>query len=120
MLLEVLVYLQDDKVAPTAMKLLKDAPTQEEQLEYVRSLRMLKTGWTPELRQQYFTWFLKAAKYKGGTSFGNFLRLIKADAIANLTDAGESRTEGDLEREPGYVAVAGGAGTAVREGIQDR
>ncbi len=86
-LLQVFVYLQDDTVAPKAMKLLKDAPTQEEQLEYVRALRVLKTGWTPELRKDYFTWFLKAASYKGGNSFGNFLKLIKADAVATLTPA---------------------------------
>jgi putative heme-binding domain-containing protein len=85
MLLEILVYLQDEKVAPVAMKLLKDAPTQEEQLEYARSLRVLKAGWTPELRKDYFTWFLKAANYKGGSSFQGFLRLIKADAVATLT-----------------------------------
>src|SRR5262249_54216471 len=59
-LLQVFVFLQDDTVAPKAIKLIKDAPTQEEQLEYVRYLRMLKAGWTPELRKDYFTWFLKA------------------------------------------------------------
>jgi putative heme-binding domain-containing protein len=83
-LLQVFVYLQDEKTAAAGMKLLKDAPTQEEQLEYVRALRVLKTGWTPELRKEYFMWFLKAANYKGGNSFGNFLKLIKADAVATL------------------------------------
>ena len=83
-LLQVFVYLQDDAVLPKAMKLLREAPTQEEQLEYVRALRMQKAGWTPELRKEYFTWFLKAANYKGGSSFGNFLKLIKADAVATL------------------------------------
>jgi putative heme-binding domain-containing protein len=85
MLLEILVYFQDDTVAPKAVKLLKDAPTQEEQLEYARSLRMLKAGWSPELRKDYFLWFVKAANYKGGSSFANFLRLIKDDAVRTLT-----------------------------------
>jgi putative heme-binding domain-containing protein len=84
-LLPVFVYLQDGRVAAKGMELLRTAPTQEEQLEYVRSLRMLKAGWTPELRKEYFTWFLKAASYKGGSSFANFLRLIKTDAIATLS-----------------------------------
>jgi putative heme-binding domain-containing protein len=83
-LLQVFVYLQDRSASEKGMKLLRTAPTQEEQLEYVRALRMLKAGWTPELRKEYFTWFLKAAKYKGGSSFANFLRLIKADAVASL------------------------------------
>src|SRR5262249_11857793 len=60
-LLQIFVFLQDEAVAAKAIKLLKEAPTQEEQLEYVRALRMLKAGWTPELRKDYFLWFAKAA-----------------------------------------------------------
>jgi putative heme-binding domain-containing protein len=86
MILEILVYLQDDSVAPKALKLLRDAPTQEEQIEYARSLRMLKPGWTLPLRKEYFTWFVRAAGYKGGVSLGNSLKRIRTDAIATLTD----------------------------------
>jgi putative heme-binding domain-containing protein len=86
-LLQVLVFLQDEATAAKGVKLLKDAPTQEEQLEYARALRMLKTGWTPELRKDYFLWFVRAMNYKGGSSFSKFLGLIKADAVATLTDA---------------------------------
>lgn len=87
MLLEILVFLQDETVAPKAVKLLKDAPTQEEQIEYARSLRMLKSGWSPDLRKDYFAWFVKAANYKGGNSFGKFLKLIRDDAVLTLTNA---------------------------------
>ncbi len=100
MVLEILVYLQDETTAPKAMKLLREAPTQEEQLEYVRSLRMLKAGWTPELRKEYFTWFLKAGNYKGGNSFQGFLRLIKADAVANLTDAERAALKDIINADP--------------------
>ncbi|WP_439620609.1 c-type cytochrome [Gemmata sp.] len=86
-LLQVFVFLQDEATAAKGMKLLKESPTQEEQLEYVRALRMLKAGWTPELRRDYFLWFVRAENYKGGSSFANFLKLIKADAVATLTDA---------------------------------
>ena len=61
------------------------APTQEEQMEYARSLRMLKTGWTPEQRKEYFSWFLKAAHFKGGNSFTGFMKNIKSDAVALLS-----------------------------------
>ena len=84
-LCQVLIYLGAPDAATKTMALLKDAPTQEEQLEFVRALRVLKTGWTPELRKEYFTWFLRAANYKGGASFGGFLKLIKADTVATLT-----------------------------------
>jgi hypothetical protein len=50
-LLQVFIYLQSDKAAAKGVKLLADAPTQEEQMEYARSLRMLKTGWTKDLRE---------------------------------------------------------------------
>jgi putative heme-binding domain-containing protein len=84
-LCEVLVALEVPSTATKTMKLLSEAPTQEEQLEYVRALRVLKSGWTPELRKDYFTWFIKAANYRGGSSFQGFTRLIKADAVATLS-----------------------------------
>lgn len=83
-MVQILVAL-DAVNAAKVMKLLREAPTQEEQMEYARSLRMLKSGWTGDLRREYFTWFHKAANYRGGASFGGFLRLIKADAVKNLT-----------------------------------
>jgi putative heme-binding domain-containing protein len=84
-LCQLLVYLQAPHVAAKSLKLIEEAPTQEEQMEYAKSLRMLKTGWTPEQRKEYFSWFLKAAHYKGGASFTGFLSNIKKGAVATLT-----------------------------------
>jgi putative heme-binding domain-containing protein len=67
------------------VKVLQQAPTQEEQIEFARSLRMLRAGWTPELRTTYFEWFNKAAGFRGGASFGLFVANIKKDATATLT-----------------------------------
>ena len=86
-MIQVFVYLQGDKAAEKGVTLLLDAPTQEEQIEYARALRMLKTGWTPELRKGYFEWFVKAQTYKGGNSFGKFLDMIKRDAVLTLSGA---------------------------------
>jgi putative heme-binding domain-containing protein len=104
-LLQVLVYLQAPEAAATGMKLLGDAPTQEEQLDYVRYLRMLKSGWTPELRKEYFTWFLKAASYKGGSSFSNFLKLIKTDAVATLTDSERVALKDVINAKPSTARI---------------
>jgi putative heme-binding domain-containing protein len=104
-LLQVFVYLQDDTVAPKAMKLLKDAPTQEEQLEYVRALRMLRTGWTPELRKDYFTWFIKAANYRGGASLEGFLTRIRKDALATLTADEKTALAAVLNVDPKTVKL---------------
>src|SRR5262249_46250034 len=69
------------------------------------SLRMLKAGWTPELRREYFLWFVKAANYKGGSSFGNFLKLIKDDAVANLSDADKVALKEVIEANPEKVKL---------------
>ncbi|MFO0804816.1 MAG: c-type cytochrome [Gemmataceae bacterium] len=104
-MLAIFVFLQDGAAAAKGMKLLRDAPTQEEQMEYARSLRMLKTGWTPELRSEYFTWLLKAANYRGGASFGGFLRLIKADAVKTLTAAEAKALAPIINAPPGSVKI---------------
>jgi putative heme-binding domain-containing protein len=84
---QLLVYLQAPSAAPKLVQLLQTAPTQEEQIEYARSLRKLQAGWTPELRKTYFEWFNKAAGYRGGASFGLFVANIKKDAQELLSEA---------------------------------
>ena len=86
LLCETLAYLQSPTVAAKAMALIESAPTQEEQVQYARSIRLLKTGWTPALQTQYFEWFLKAANYRGGASFAKFIEFIRNDAVATLSD----------------------------------
>jgi putative heme-binding domain-containing protein len=86
LLCETLVYLQSPSVATKGLALIDRAATQEEQIEYARSLRMLKTGWTNETRTKYFQWFLKAASFRGGASFDKFIEFIRNDALATLTE----------------------------------
>lgn len=104
-LLQVLVYLQSTVAAKEGMKLLRESPTQEEQIEYARSLRMLKAGWTPELRTEYFTWFVKAAGYKGGSSFGKFLKLIRDEAILTLLPAEQVAMKDLIAADPATVKL---------------
>src|SRR5947209_14331656 len=85
-LCKLLVYLQAPSAAAKTMALMTKAPTQEEQMEYALSLRNLRTGWTPEERKTYFTWFLKAANYRGGHSFAGFVANIKKEALASLSE----------------------------------
>jgi putative heme-binding domain-containing protein len=104
-LCQVLVYLEAPNVAVKTMKLLADAPTQEEQIEYVKSLRVLKTGWTPELRKDYFSWFLKGGTFRGGASFEGFVRNIKADAVKELTEEEKTALQTILEAKPSETTV---------------
>jgi len=100
LLCETLAYLQSPTVAAKGMALIAAAPTQEEQIEYARSLRFVTAGWTPELRTQYFEWFLKAASYTGGASFEKFLEFIRNDAVASLTAAERTQFAELLARKP--------------------
>ena len=95
-----LVYLQAPTVAAKTIALIDDAPTQEEQIDYARALRMLKAGWTPELRRAQFEWFVKAMNYRGGNSFGLFVQNIKTDAIATLTEAEKTALQPIIDKQP--------------------
>lgn len=100
LLCETLAWLQSPTVATKAIALMESAPTQEEQMQYARSIRMLQAGWTTELRTAYFEWFLKAANYKGGASFNTFIKFIRDDAVASLTDSEKASFAELLAKQP--------------------
>ena len=87
LLTETLAYLQHPNTASKAMALIEAAPSQEPQMEYARSIRFLKTGWTSELRKQQLEWFLRAANYNGGASFAKFIEFIRNDSLATFSEA---------------------------------
>ncbi len=99
-LCQILVYLEAPGVAARSLKLLAAAPTQEEQIDFARCLRELKTGWTADQRREYFGWFVKAAAYKGGMSFAGFIQMIKADAVAKLSPEEKAELKPVLEARP--------------------
>ena len=100
LLCETLAYLQAPTVAEKGIALLTQAPTQEEQMEYARSLRNLQNGWSKELRTQYFNWFLKAANYRGGASFTKFIEFIRNDAVASLSPTEKKDLASLLAKKP--------------------
>ncbi|HEY3898343.1 MAG TPA: heme-binding protein [Chthoniobacter sp.] len=100
LLCDTLVYLQSPTVASKAVPMIEKATTQEEQMEYARSLRMLKTGWTKPLHTAYFEWFLKAANYRGGASFAKFIEFIRNDAVASLSDTEKTELADVLAKQP--------------------
>ncbi|MBT3636443.1 MAG: c-type cytochrome, partial [Opitutae bacterium] len=100
LLCETLSFLEAPSAAKKGIALLMDAPTQEEQMEYARSLRTLKTGWNKKLRTQYFNWFLKAANYRGGASFTKFIEFIRNDAVASLSAQEKKELSDLLKKKP--------------------
>lgn len=105
-LCKLLCYLQADGVAAKALALVKKAPTQEEQMDYIASLRNVTSGWTPDLRKQYFEWFNRAAGYRGGASFAGFVSAIKADAVAKLSAAERETLKPIIEAKPSTEPAA--------------
>ncbi len=100
LLTETLAHLQAPNTAAKGMALIAAAESQEPQMEYARSLRFLKTGWTPELRKQQLEWFLKAANYRGGASFEKFIEFIRNDSLATFTEAEKSAHAALIAQKP--------------------
>ena len=105
-LAQLLVYLQAPTAAAKTVALLQSAPTQEEQIQYAKTLRHLTEGWNDNLRKEYFNWFIRASGYKGGASFALFVENIKQDAVAKLTDQQRQTLKPILNAKPaGQVNV---------------
>ncbi len=85
LLTETLSHLQSPNLAAKAMALVARSGSQEPEMEIMRSLRMLKAGWTPALREAQLNWFVKAASYRGGSSFTKFVEFIRNDSLATFT-----------------------------------
>ncbi|WP_439555663.1 c-type cytochrome [Dyadobacter sp.] len=63
--------------------LLEKMPPQQ-QTFYAIMLSSAKTGWTPALREQYFSWFKKAFSYQGGRSYIGFIDKARQLALKNV------------------------------------
>jgi putative heme-binding domain-containing protein len=55
-----------------------------QQTFYAFVLSGAKTGWTPELRDEYFKWYDKAFSFKGGRSYIGFLEKARQIALKNV------------------------------------
>ncbi len=100
LLCETLVYLQSPTVADKAISLINRSPSQEEQIEYARSLRALKTGWTMATRTAYLEWFLKASNFRGGASFAKFIEFIRNDALSTLSETEKTELATLIAQKP--------------------
>jgi len=99
-LIQLLCYLQCPDAAAKGIALLKEAPSQEEQMAYAKSLRHLKTGWTRPLRRDFFAWFSRAAGYKGGASFALFVQDMKKTALSNTPEKEKKALLKVIEAKP--------------------
>lgn len=87
LLSNLLVYLDAPSAAAKIMAQIRESQSPEEQVDYALALRVLDTGWTPELREEYFRWFVeRAGSFRGGNSFNNAMRSIQRDAVGLLSE----------------------------------
>jgi len=99
-LCRLLVHLGHPAVARKTLDLLSQAATQEDQVHYAYCLRALEGPWTIDERREYFGWFAKATRLRGGFSFADFLKNIRQQAIQRLNDAERAALADVLEVEP--------------------
>ncbi len=120
-LCRLLVASGAETVVEKTMRLLDEAPTQEEQIHYVVCLRLADNGWTPELRQKYLQWFVRSAVFQGGKSFAGYLRQARTDFIERLPDeektALASLIETNMVEQDPYAMLQ--ARTAVQDWTMD-
>lgn len=83
---ELLAFVGDPEAPRKTIEALESAPTQEEQIALAKNIRLAGAGWTPELRERYFQWFVRAQTFRGGASFVDFMDEIKKDAVAQLSE----------------------------------
>jgi putative heme-binding domain-containing protein len=105
LLTEMMCYLQAPSAAEKGTKLLAAAPTQEDQLDYARSLRWLRIGWTPKTHRDFFEWIVRAQSYNGGENMRLIIEELKADALDGVSEK-DRRGIADLLNAPSPAAVS--------------
>jgi len=81
-----LVRLGAADAVPRAMKLMEAAADQHEQFHYLFVLRDARNGWSNELRERYFIALRRASKYRGGRGLPGFLKQVREDALASVSN----------------------------------
>ncbi len=80
-LTKLLVYLESPDIIEKSLDRLAKSSTQQDQMFYVFTLRVLDKHWTPEQRKTFFNWIAAAQAHgRGGNSFVKFLQQIRDDA----------------------------------------
>ena len=90
-----LVYLESPTATTKLVTALRTAPTQEEQIDIARALRVSKVGWTQPVREEYFRWFLKAANFKGGVEHARIPARYQSGRGREFIGSGAGGAEGD-------------------------
>lgn len=80
-----------------------------QQIAYAYVLRHATTGWSPELRHEFFSWFNTTLDWRGGASFSGFLENIRKDALDLVPDEAERTELAEFSKRPVHLYTAGAA-----------
>ncbi len=80
------LILRNPQYGMDIANMLSKVPPQQ-QTYYATVLSEVNTGWTPELRTKYFTWFKDAFGYKGGVSYVGFINKARQAALKNVPES---------------------------------
>jgi putative heme-binding domain-containing protein len=96
---QLLVRWKSPQAAQEIYPLFEKAPSQEEQMSFAASLRLVSEGWPEGAREKFFRWFLREEFHKAG-NLAKFIADIRKDAVASLTDAEKVALEKVLSAPP--------------------
>jgi putative heme-binding domain-containing protein len=96
---QLLVRWKSPQAAQEIYPLFDKAPSQEEQMSFAASLRLVSEGWPEGAREKFFRWFLREEFHKAG-NLAKFITDIRKDAVASLTDAEKVALEKVLSAPP--------------------
>jgi hypothetical protein len=99
-LAKLLVAIQSPTFTAKLVQQLRSTPTQEQAIAYSLMLSDSRHGWTTELREAYFQWFLDAARNQGGHSLSGYVANIRTAAIERLSPAERTALAAVLEKTP--------------------
>lgn len=85
LLAELLVALKSPEAIPRTLALLETAATQEEQIQYVKTLVRIDRGWTLPQRESLLSWLIQHKHLHGGKLMKTVLQTFRADTEASLT-----------------------------------
>ncbi|MEM7013799.1 MAG: hypothetical protein AAF585_20235, partial [Verrucomicrobiota bacterium] len=84
---KILVSLEGEDVVRESLQLLADANDQFERLHYLEQLSHAKTGWSPEMRKQFFNGILYAKRFTSADrNFANYIKQLEERALSNVAE----------------------------------
>lgn len=75
-------------------------PPDKQQIWYAYCLRVAETGWTPELRADFYRWFGRAKQWSGGNSYRKYLQNMEDEAWAKTSFSDRVLVEAAGARTP--------------------